>query len=277
MSWEEEWSLAHRRSPLRVTPENEARWRRYWDVCAGQYGREVEAEESLYERVVDHLVHEGRLRPTDEVLDIGCGPGTYTIPLARRAQRVVGLDSASGMILELTRRASAQGLGNVSGRTALWEDVEGESYDLVVSALSPAVRDGAALLRMGRCSRRDCCYITASSGEEMRIRNELWEKVVGEFRPSSAYDVKYPLNILLEKEERPDLRFLSARVSLDCDAQELIRNYQVYFEIFTIMDQEKRQAIADHILERSEGGRFRKQVRKVLAVLCWSPGWAGDA
>jgi SAM-dependent methyltransferase len=274
LSWEEEWEEAHRRSPLRVTPENEPKWQRYWSACAGQYGQEAGGEGSLYARVVQHLVDEGRLRPDDEVLDVGCGPGTYTLPMARRARSVVGLDSASGMVAELMKRASASGLGNVIGRTALFEDTVGESYDLVLSALSPAVRDASGLVRMGRCSRRDCCYITASSGEEMRTRNELWERVVGEFKPSSAYDVKYPLNVLLERGERPDLRFLSARLTLDYDGRELVRNYQVYFEIFTAMDQAKRQAIADYIMERSEDGRFRKQVTRILAVLCWSPGGA---
>jgi len=269
MSWEEEWSKAHEASPLKVTTENEAKWERYWSICAEQYGRDVEADRALYEAVVDHLVREGRLRTTDAVLDIGCGPGTYTIPLAQRARLVVGLDSAPGMIEELNRRASAQGLKNVRGTVGRWEDMDGSDSDLVVCVLSPAVRDAKALLRMLSVSRRDCCYITAALGEEMRTRNELWQKVVGEFRPSNAYDVRFPLNILMERGLRPDLKHVSADFNTAARADVVISNYQAYFEIFTEMNEEKRTIVKDHILDRSENGLFHRKGRKVLAVITW--------
>lgn len=272
MSWEEEWARAHRSSPLKVTPENEGRWKRYWSVCSAQYGHDVEAERSLYQAIIDHLVREERLCPTDSVLDIGCGPGTYTIPLAKHSRYVVGLDSAQGMIDELSARASAKGITNIEGITGRWEDMRGIDFDLVLSALSPAVSDAESLMRMGSVTRRDCCYITAALGEEMRTRNELWERLVGEFCPSHAYDVKYPLNILLENGQRPDLKFISASFDTAVDANIVIANFQVYFEIFTDMNDEKRATIRDHILDRSQGGIFHQKGRKVLAVLTWSPG-----
>jgi SAM-dependent methyltransferase len=257
---------------LKVTPENESKWERYWSICAAQYGHDVEAERSLYQAVIDHLVREGRLRPTDSVLDIGCGPGTYTIPLARYSRRVVGLDSAQGMIDELTGRASAKLTTNVEGVTGRWEDMSGADFDLVLSALSPAVSDAESLMKMGSVTRRDCCYIAPALGEEMKTRNELWEIVVGEFRPSHAYDVKYPLNILMENGQRPDLKFLSSSFDTAVDANTVISNFQTYFEIFTEMNDEKRAIIKDHILDRSHDGVFRKKGKKVLAVLTWSPG-----
>ncbi|MBI0584427.1 MAG: methyltransferase domain-containing protein [Methanomassiliicoccus sp.] len=270
MSWKEEWAMAHRLSPLRVTPENESRWERYWSVCAAQYGRDVEAEAHLYQAVIDHLVREGRLRSTDTVLDIGCGPGTYTLPIARRSRRAVGLDTAPGMIAELMERAKEQRSDNVEGIVGRWEDLGAGDYGLVLSALSPAVRDADSLLRMGSVTKRDCCYITAALGEEMRTRNELWEKVVGAFRPSHAYDVKYPLNILMEEGCRPDLKHISASFETVVDADVAISNFQVYFEIFTEMGDEKRAVIKDFILDRSEDGAFRRSGKKTLAIMTWT-------
>ena len=43
-------------------------------------------------RHVDAVVHGIGLGPGEEVLDVGCGPGKYTLALARRGVRVVGMD-----------------------------------------------------------------------------------------------------------------------------------------------------------------------------------------
>jgi 2-polyprenyl-3-methyl-5-hydroxy-6-metoxy-1,4-benzoquinol methylase len=46
------------------------------------------------------------------VIDIGCGPGHYSIALARAgAEKVLGLDFAAGMLKIASERAEAQGVG----------------------------------------------------------------------------------------------------------------------------------------------------------------------
>lgn len=48
------------------------------------------------------------------LLDVGCGPGTVTIPLARLFREVVGVDPDAGMITEATSRADAAGLAGTT-------------------------------------------------------------------------------------------------------------------------------------------------------------------
>src|SRR5215212_4900227 len=55
--------------------------------------------------MAEHVVLFARLfrfRPTDRFLDVGCGEGYYTIPLARRARLTVGID-LSGNVLRVFR------------------------------------------------------------------------------------------------------------------------------------------------------------------------------
>ena len=53
------------------------------------------------------------IRPGQRLLDMGCGPGTDTIPLSELAGaggEVIGVDNDAGMIAEATRRAEAAGV-----------------------------------------------------------------------------------------------------------------------------------------------------------------------
>jgi SAM-dependent methyltransferase len=61
---------------------------------------------------------------TSRVLDLGCGPGSLTVPLARLAGEVVGLDPEPAMLAAAAERARRDG---VSVRL-----VEGSSNDLAV-------------------------------------------------------------------------------------------------------------------------------------------------
>src|ERR1700722_5161903 len=56
------------------------------------------------------------LAEADELLDVGCGPGTITIGLARRipAGRVTGIDAAPGVLAAARDEAVAQQQGNVT-------------------------------------------------------------------------------------------------------------------------------------------------------------------
>jgi len=46
------------------------------------------------------------------LLDIGCGPGTVTLPLSNLFEEIVGLDADAGMIAEAKRLASERGVSN---------------------------------------------------------------------------------------------------------------------------------------------------------------------
>jgi SAM-dependent methyltransferase len=67
------------------------------------------------------------------VLDVGCGAGAASIPLAERAALLTGVDTSEGMLEEFARRASGAGVRYeaVSGR---WPDVASrlEPADVVV-------------------------------------------------------------------------------------------------------------------------------------------------
>jgi len=84
-----------------------------WNRIAGDYAEWVRASGYAYgKRVVEFLRGE-MLKPEFEVLDIGAGPGSISIPLAEAVKRVVAVEPSSEMVKHLIKDAAEKGLRNV--------------------------------------------------------------------------------------------------------------------------------------------------------------------
>jgi 23S rRNA (uracil1939-C5)-methyltransferase len=68
-------------------------------------------------------------QPQDRVLDLFCGLGNFTLPLARRAGRVVGVVGDPGLIARARENAARNGLANVEFHAAdLAKDLSAEPW-----------------------------------------------------------------------------------------------------------------------------------------------------
>jgi 23S rRNA (uracil1939-C5)-methyltransferase len=111
--------------------------------------------------------------PADAALDLFCGLGNFTLPLARRARRVVGVEGDAALVSKARANALRNGIGNTDFAVAnLFEPAAfgawaKERYDLVL--LDPP-RAGAAELmaRMTQWSPRRVVYISCHPGSLAR-------------------------------------------------------------------------------------------------------------
>jgi SAM-dependent methyltransferase len=92
--------------------------------------------------------------PYDSVLDVGCGPGRITVPMASRAKRVTALDSSSKMLEYCMKNVKEAGLTNVTPKLLDWHEVEPgknlEQHDIVICSRSPGMKDIMKLSKLAR-------------------------------------------------------------------------------------------------------------------------------
>ena len=100
-----------------------------------------------------------RLTPGMALLDVGCGPGTLTVDLARRLApgRVVGVDVAADVLDEARRHAADQGVDGIDWRAGDFRelDLAEGSFDVVHAhqVLQHLQDPVGALAAMGRLAR----------------------------------------------------------------------------------------------------------------------------
>ena len=80
------------------------------------------------------LIEKLAINPTDAVVDFGCGPGFYTIELAKKAKNVVAVDLSPEMLKKAQNKAAKAGVKNIqflqSNGTSI--QLENGSVDLIL-------------------------------------------------------------------------------------------------------------------------------------------------
>lgn len=115
---------------------------------------------------VHDFISRMNLTGDETVLDIGCGPGTLAVPLAKRVKHVIAIDFSAQMLEELKAYAAREGVTNITTYHMGWEDDWSHlpPIDIAVASRSMEVSDiDAALAKMSSHARR-ACYLTYKVG-----------------------------------------------------------------------------------------------------------------
>ncbi len=125
---------------------------RFWNRIARRYARKPVPDQGVYETKLEKTRQ--LLKPTDRVLEVGCGTGTTALHLAPHVASVLATDISAGM-LEIARgRAAQQGVSNATFEPAGLTEVKipKTPYDVVLahSVLHLVSDVPAALVHLAR-------------------------------------------------------------------------------------------------------------------------------
>lgn len=106
----------------------------FWDKLAPSYtqNNNLYNECPLLGEKIKELIGSDK-----NIIEIGCGTGNFTVPLAKYSKTVFALDFSLAMLYELQKKLNYENLSNVQIVQGKWEDVELPfSADYVVSVNS---------------------------------------------------------------------------------------------------------------------------------------------
>ena len=126
--------------------------------------------------MVDRVIERLELTSNDRVLDLYCGLGNFSLPIARQAAAVLGVEGEAGLVARAARNAALNQIANARFVTADltlpdWPFLR-EAWDVVV--LDPP-RSGAqaAVSLMGRMGPRRIAYVSCHPATLARDAKEL--------------------------------------------------------------------------------------------------------
>jgi SAM-dependent methyltransferase len=280
--WRRMWLEAKEHSPVnRRERRGEGAEVELWNARAPSYAEHSESEgsQARRDRILDWLEQAGALQSDFRVLDIGSGPGNFSIPMARRVAEVSAVEPARGMVEIMERKLGQEGLGNVRVVQKTWEDVdlaaEGwhGAFDLVLASMSPGVSNPATLEKMVAASR-NFCYLSGWSGDRWgkwgQAQRELWPLIFGEELGDYPSDVLYSFGLLYSLGYRPELRFHQPRIHLEMDEQEAAEGLAGHFNRYLEIGPEVRRTISAYVHSNSRKGVFTQEATNCQGFMLWT-------
>lgn len=188
--------------------DNEA----YWDRRALGFSRH-----SGMSNYTKEFIKLCQIHPDWTVLDIGCGSGSLTLEIARRARHVTGVDISGKMLELLEDEAGRKGIGNVDTIKAAWEDdwdrCEVPQADLVIESRALLTPDlPTALKKLQSRSRKRVCLSTVCGDLAYGDRKVI--ESIGRSLPHPP-DYIHVVNCLYDMGINAEVDFISS-VKCDC-------------------------------------------------------------
>jgi len=242
----------------------------YWDKRAEDFSESRKTNDYEYGRKVIEVLHE-IINSNSEVLDIGAGPGTFVIPFAKKVKKITAVEPSKGMVERIRKNAQDEGVKNFDIINKVWQEVDtfelARKYDLVICSIVLWIFKNVweQLKRMEQASKGYCCVVTGT-GDWNDEEQKLWHKVMGDIKKPSYSEYPLIYNLLYSKGRFPNVNIIN--YTSERSVENKIRHRKLFFEKYIEVTPDIEQMIRDHVLVRSEGGKYKEEGR--AAVIWWS-------
>ena len=152
----------------------------------------VQINAGINAQMVAELVAAAAPEPGDRVLDLYCGLGNFSLPLARHAGSVLGVEGDAGLVARAARNAERNGIGNTNFLAADlaqrgWSFLQ-ESWDLVILD-PPRTGAEAVVAELAAASPRRIVYVSCHPATLARDARVILEDSRYRLRTARVFDM----------------------------------------------------------------------------------------
>lgn len=277
--WSEYWNAAVGEGS-RITNDTQVS---FWNKRSESYSESIDNDASwteTVEQVLGLLDDVGFSARGSSVLDIGCGPGPLSLPLARAGAEVTALDISSGMLKRLKEKAAGEGLSIRTVEGSWWTaDIDElgfrDNFDLVIASMTPAVKDLETFDRMTACSKHFCYY----SGFLRRGGNNTYREIYSTILNEDCTDresgipqmfMLYPFMHLYTLGYRPLVRLNHSFWKEEDDYRAAADNAIDFISRDRELDDGIKSRIREYFREASQGGRYSSESEVYTGMMVWT-------
>ena len=208
------------------------------------------------------------------ILDIGCGTGIFTLPLAREAAMVTGLDDSVSMISRMENVMASEDIRNVTPITAAWKDIDisarhfEKAFDIVWVSMSPAIQTAQDFERMEKCARKWCVYVGWGRKRKNALMEEIFSLHGARYGPPPGAAAAY--DILVQSGKNPSLDYFEASWEWTGRVEDALEEAVCFIEMQG--GKARRDLISETLNRHERDGMIRHITDVEEGLLVWPAG-----
>lgn len=209
------------------------------------------------------------------VLDVGCGTGIYSLALARRCKKVIGIDLSPKMLELARRRAAEEQLPNVEFICADWHELDPQKegyekkFDLVFAHMTPAVQSADTFLKLLSASK-GWCAVSKPTRRTDPVSDTVKRLVgISEHRETSDQDILYAFELLWQQGLCPRFEYEKEQWNMRKTPEEAYGLYVNRMKTYRGISAEEEEKIVQYLRSITENGLICETVDTTITTMYW--------
>lgn len=250
----------------------EKKFKDFWERKAKKYPLPFDNKAfSNTQKVLDILGQKGVDFSGKKVLDIGCGTGIFTLPIAKIAQFVVGLDFSEAMLERLKAESERLSIKNIGILHSSWKDFDPSvsnlirSFDIVLSSMSMAIKEESDVLKMEECSRQFCIYIGWGRLRKNPLIEEIFARHEMPFKPPPGAQAIY--EVLSKRQRQLSIDYVQTSWQWEGTVEEALSDIAMHIDVQGGVP--NPEIIKDVVTKNSNDGKLTHTTEAEQGVIVW--------
>jgi ubiquinone/menaquinone biosynthesis C-methylase UbiE len=213
-----------------------------------------------------------RIDKEDSAIDLGCGEGSITIPLAKIASKVTAIDSSSKMLEILANRCEKENINNVTIVKKDLEDITVDDvgkHDIVLASrsINGIYPIKETLANMNEIANK-YVYITLFGPNNWKFEHDFYDSIGKEYSEFASYS--YLFNILIGMGIHPNIENLEIKTNRTYETvYDAMENGKWNLNDFTDNEKTQLRSYLKEKLEKNKDGKLENPDDKADWVLIW--------
>jgi SAM-dependent methyltransferase len=250
----------------------------FWDKRAESFARNVRGDrrEKRTAEIFDMIKSTGLSLEGAEVLDIGSGPGTLAIPLAKMGAKVTALDISAEMMKGLLKRADEEGVAMSQIILSAWSDIDIDAqgfrgrYDLVLASMTPGINGPETFDKMMQASKNVCYYSNFVSRKWDASYYELHQMLFNEsYGEAVSNGFQLPFMYLYSLGYRPILKISKNTWASDEPVDCMADTVSGFFSGKKDINDDMKNRMKKYFEEKAENGMYHSSTESVTGMMVW--------
>ena len=255
---------------------DEGRMAEVWNKRSGSFARNIEKDgRQKRTDVILSFLNECGFEPNGaKVLDIGCGPGTLSLPLSKLGAEVTALDISSGMLDRLKDSVKQESLPIDIIECSWWTaDIDElgfrNEFDLVIASMTPGIKDAENFDRMIACSKKLCYYSNFLRRGEDRAYREIRSSILGDRSENIMNGLTFPFMYLYLSGYMPSVRIEHSELKEETSWQEAADRAIDLIGHGRDLDDGSREKIMEYYQNASVDGMYCSESDTYRGMMVW--------